>query len=399
MGSSGTTTDYLALDLGAESGRGVVGRFDSDRLTLNEVRRFPNGPVRAGETLHWDALRLFAEMKATLEQASRDYPGLEGVGIDTWGVDFALLGRHDTWLGSPVHYRDARTEGMTERAASLIPLDRIYEITGLQFLPFNSIYQLLAMRQADSPLLDVAETLLMMPDLFGWLLTGRKGVERTNASTTQLYDPRADGGRGAWSDELCTALDLPRRILPDLIDPATELGPLRPSVTAELGISRPLSVLVPGTHDTASAVAAVPARGGSRQNPPDWCYLSSGTWSLLGVEVPRPVITPATRAANFTNEAGVEGTTRLLKNIMGLWLVQECRRTWLRAGDDLSYDALIARAGTAAPFVTLVDPDDPSFFAPGDMPARIAAFAARTGQPVPRDEGAFVRCALGKPGP
>ena len=394
MGTSGTTTDYLALDLGAESGRGVVGRFDGDRLTLNEVRRFPNGPVHAAETLHWDALRLFDEMKTTLGQASRDYPGLEGVGIDTWGVDFALLGRHDTWLGNPVHYRDARTEGMTERAATLIPLDRIYEITGLQFLPFNSIYQLLAMRQAGSPLLDVAETLLMMPDLFGWLFTGRKGVERTNASTTQLYDPRANGGRGAWSAELCQALDLPRAILPDLVDPATELGPLRPSVATELGIGRPLSVLVPGTHDTASAVAAVPARAGSRQNPPDWCYLSSGTWSLLGVEVPRPVITPSTRAANFTNEAGVEGTTRLLKNIMGLWLVQECRRTWLRAGDDLSYDALIARAGTAPPFVTLVDPDDPSFFAPGDMPARIAAFAARTGQPVPRDEGAFVRCAL-----
>ena len=394
MGSPGTTTDYLALDLGAESGRGVVGRFDGARLTLNEVRRFPNGPVRAAETLYWDALRLFDEMKATLGQASRDYPGLEGVGIDTWGVDFALLGRHDTWLGNPVHYRDPRTAGMTEHAASLVPLDRIYEVTGLQFLPFNSIYQLLAMRRADSPLLDTAETLLMMPDLFGWLFTGRKGVERTNASTTQLYDPRADGGRGAWSDELCAALDLPRPILPGLIDPGTELGPLRPSVADELGIARPLTVLAPGTHDTASAVAAVPARGGTGQNPPDWCYLSSGTWSLLGVEVPRPVITPATRAANFTNEAGVAGTTRLLKNIMGLWLVQECRRTWLRAGDDLSYDALIARAGTAAPFRTLVDPDDPSFFPPGDMPARIAAFARRTGQPVPEDEGAFVRCAL-----
>ena len=395
MSISGKTTDYLALDLGAESGRGVVGRFDGDRLTLNEVQRFPNGPVRALDTLHWDALRLFDAMKTTLGQASRDYPGLEGVGIDTWGVDFGLIGRNETLLGNPVHYRDPRTEGMTERAASLVPLDRIYEITGLQFLPFNSIYQLLAMRVARSPLLDVAETLLMMPDLFGWLLTGRKGVERTNASTTQLYDPRAAGGVGDWSAELCQALDIPRGILPDLIDPATELGPLRGSVRDELGIGRPLAVLVPGTHDTASAVAAVPARQAAGDgSPPDWCYLSSGTWSLLGVEVPRPVITPATRRANFTNEAGVAGTTRLLKNIMGLWLVQECRRTWLRAGDDLSYDALIARAGTAPPFVTLIDPDDPSFFPPGDMPARIAAFAARTGQPIPTSEGAFVRCAL-----
>ena len=392
MAISGNTTDYLALDLGAESGRGVVGRFDGDRLTLNEIHRFPNGPVRALDTLYWDALRLFDAMKTTLGQAARDYPGLEGVGVDTWGVDFALVGRNDTLLGNPVHYRDPRTVGMTERAASLVPLDRIYEITGLQFLPFNSIYQLLAMREARSPLLDLAETLLMIPDLFGWLLTGRKGVERTNASTTQLYDPRA----GAWSDELCRALNLPRSILPELIEPATELGPLRRSVLEELGIGRPLSVLVPGTHDTASAVAAVPARrgGGPMEGPPDWCYISSGTWSLLGVEVPRPVINAATRRGNFTNEAGVEGTTRLLKNIMGLWLVQECRRTWLRAGDDLSYDALIARAGTARPFVTLVDPDDPSFFAPGDMPARISAFAARTGQPIPGDEGAFVRCAL-----
>jgi len=392
MGISGNTTDYLALDLGAESGRGVIGRFDGDRLTLNEVRRFPNGPVRALDTLHWDALRLFDAMKATLGQAARDYPGLEGVGVDTWGVDFALVGRDDTLLGNPVHYRDPRTAGMTERASSLIPPERIYEITGLQFLPFNSIYQLLAMREARSPLLEIAETLLMMPDLFGWWLTGRKGVERTNASTTQLYDPRA----GAWSDELCQSLDLPRAILPELVEPATELGPLRGSVVDELGIGRPLAVLVPGTHDTASAVAAVPARrgGGPEGGPPDWCYLSSGTWSLLGVEVTRPVINEATRRANFTNEAGVEGTTRLLKNIMGLWLVQECRRTWLRAGDDLSYDALIAWAGTARPFSTLVDPDDPSFFAPGDMPSRIAAFAARTGQPIPGDEGAFVRCAL-----
>ena len=398
MGNASKTTDYLALDLGAESGRGVVGRFDGDRLTLNEVNRFPNGPVRAFDTLHWDVLRLFDAMKTTLGQAARDYPGLEGVGIDTWGVDFGLIGRNDTLLGNPVHYRDARTEGMTERAASLVPLDRIYEITGLQFLPFNSIYQLLAMRAANSPLLDVAETLLMIPDLFGWLLTGRKGVERTNATTTQLYNPRAGAdGKGAWSDELCQSLDLPRSILPDLIDPATELGPLRQPIIDELGIGRPLAVLVPGTHDTASAVAAVPARTkrtAASGEPPDWCYISSGTWSLLGVEVPRPVINDATRRANFTNEGGVEGTTRLLKNIMGLWLVQECRRTWQRAGNDLSYDALIARAGTAAPFVTLVNPDDPSFFAPGDMPARIAAFARKTGQPVPRDEGAYVRCAL-----
>ncbi len=387
MGSK--TTDYLALDLGAESGRGVLGRFDGDRLTLEEVHRFPNGPVRMLDTLHWDVPRLFDEMKTALRKAAVGHPGLDGVGVDTWGVDFGLVGRGDTLLGNPVHYRDPRTEGMMEHATRLVPAGRIYEITGLQFLPINTAYQLLAMKTAGSPLLEMAETLLMMPDLFGWLLTGRRAGERTDASTTQLLDPRA----GTWSDELCRGLGLPRSILPELIDPGTELGPLRRSVADELGIGGPLTVLAPATHDTASAVAAVPTRG-TGSVPPDWCYLSSGTWSLLGVEVPRPIITEATRRANFTNEGGVAGTTRLLKNIMGLWLVQECRRTWARSGREYSYDELIARAEAARPFATLVEPDDPSFLAPGDMPARLAAYAARTGQPTPADEGAFVRCAL-----
>jgi len=390
MASSIKTADYLALDLGAESGRGLLGRFDGERLALEEVHRFPNGPVRMLDSLHWDVPRLFDEMKTALRKAASGHPGLDGVGVDTWGVDFGLVGRADTLLGNPVHYRDSRTDGMMEAAARLVPPGRIYEITGLQFLPINTVYQLLGMKAAGSPLLEVAETLLMMPDLFGWLLTGRRVGERTDASTTQLLDPRD----GTWSDELCTGLGLPRSILPELIDPGTELGPLRRSVAEELGIGRPLTVLVPGTHDTASAVAAVPTSRTSAGGPPDWCYLSSGTWSLLGVEVPRPVITEATRQANFTNEGGVAGTTRLLKNIMGLWLVQECRRTWARSGREFSYDELIARAEAARPFATLVEPDDPSFLAPGDMPARLAAFAARTGQPIPADEGAFVRCAL-----
>lgn len=387
MGSK--TTDYLALDLGAESGRGLLGRFDGGRLSLEEVHRFPNGPVRMLDSLHWDVPRLFEEMKTALGKAAAGHPGLDGVGVDTWGVDFGLVGRGETLLGNPVHYRDRRTDGMMEAAFGLVPRERIYEITGLQFMPINTAYQLLGMKAAGSPLLEVAETLLMMPDLFGWLLTGRQAGERTDASTTQLLDPRD----GSWSDELCRGLGLPRSILPELIDPGTELGPLRKSVAEELGIAGPITVLAPGTHDTASAVAAVPTRG-TGSSPPDWCYLSSGTWSLLGVEVPRPVITEATRRANFTNEGGVAGTTRLLKNIMGLWLVQECRRTWARSGRDYSYDELIARARAARPFATLVEPDDPSFLAPGDMPARLAAYAARTGQPGPLDEGAVVRCAL-----
>ena len=388
--TTGKTTDYLALDLGAESGRGMIGRFDGETLSLDEVHRFPNGPVRLLDTIVWDVPRLWDEMKTALRKAAASSPSLDGVGVDTWGVDFGLVGKGDTLLGNPVHYRDRRTDGVMESAGATVPRETIYATTGLQFLPFNSIYQLIAMRRAGSPLLDAAETLLLMPDLFGWLLTGRRVGERTNVTTTQLYDPRA----GAWSDELCRAFDLPRAILPELVDPGTELGPVLESLATEVGLRTPLSVLLPGTHDTASAVAAVPALGSDPTSPPDWCYLSSGTWSLLGVEVLRPIITEETRRANFTNEGGVAGTTRLLKNIMGLWLVQECRRTWARAGRDLSYDDLIAAARTAPPFRTLVDPDDPSFFAPGDMPARIAAFAARTGQPVPETDGAFVRCAL-----
>jgi rhamnulokinase len=384
-----TTSDYLALDLGAESGRGVLGRFDGERVALEEVHRFPNGPVRMLDTLYWDLPRLFDEVKNALRKVAATGRALEGVGVDTWGVDFGLIGRGGTLLGNPVHYRDGRTEGMMDLAFTCIARERMYEITGLQFMPFNTVFQLLALRHANSPLLDVAETLLMMPDLFAWLLTGRRAGERTDASTTQLYDPRA----GAWSTELCAALDLPHMILPELIEPGSEIGPLVKSVAEDVGLSG-VTVLAPATHDTASAVAAVPAASSGGEGPPDWCYISSGTWSLLGVEVPRPIINATTLRYNFTNEGGVAGTTRLLKNIMGLWLVQECRRTWSRSGRDYTYEELIPRAEAAQPFAALVDPDDASFLAPGDMPSRIAAFCTKTGQAAPADEGAFVRCAL-----
>lgn len=383
------TSDYLALDLGAESGRGVLGRFDGDRLSLEEIHRFPNGPVRMLDTLHWDLPRLHEAIQTSIRQAVTVSPGLDGLAIDTWGVDFGLVGRGDTLLGNPVHYRDARTAGMPDSAFSLVPKSRIYEVTGLQFMPFNTAYQLLAMKRAGSPLLDAAESLLLMPDLLGWLLTGRRVAERTNASTTQLYDPTAR----TWSNELCKGFQLPRAILPELVDAGDELGPIRPSLAGDLGTPPGLRVLLSGTHDTASAVAAVPARSGVGSTP-DWCYISSGTWSLMGVETPSPIINEQTYRWNFTNEGGVFGTTRLLKNIMGLWLVQECRRTWQKLGRDYSYDELIAKARNARPFVSLVDPDDASFLTPGDMPARLAAFCEKTGQPVPADEGAFVRCAL-----
>jgi rhamnulokinase len=385
-----TTRDYLALDFGAESGRGLIGKFNGHQLALEEIHRFPNGPVKMLDTLHWDLPRLFGEIKTALGKVAASGAQLDGVGVDTWGVDFGLVGRGDNLLSNPVHYRDARTEGMMQAAFSKLSRERIYEITGLQFLPFNTIFQLLALRQSRSPLLEVAETLLMMPDLFGWLLTGRRASERTDASTTQLLDPRT----GVWSDEICAALELPRAILPSLIEPGSELGPLRKSVAEEVGITTPVTIIAPGTHDTASAVAAVPVSGSASSSPPDWCYLSSGTWSLLGAEVSHPVINQETMRYNFTNEGGVAGTTRLLKNIMGLWLVQESRRTWARAGRELSYEELTARAQVAPSFFALVDPDDSSFLSPGDMPTRLAAFCTRTGQKPPVDEGAFVRCCL-----
>jgi rhamnulokinase len=391
------TSNYLALDLGAESGRGLMGRFDGENLALEEVHRFANGPVQMLDSLYWDLPRLFEDVKIALRKGAAQVRSLDGIGVDTWGVDFGLVGRRETLLANPVHYRDARTNGMLEAAFARVPRERIYEITGLQFLPFNTVYQLLSLAESRSPLVEVAETLLLMPDLFGWLLTGRRAGERTNASTTQLLDARS----GTWSDELCRELGLERAILPELIEPGSILGPLRASVAEELGLTAPVTVIAPATHDTASAVAAVPAapaltvmQATAPGAAPGWCYLSSGTWSLLGVEVPRPVINAETLKYNFTNEGGVGGTTRLLKNIMGLWLVQECRRTWARAGRDLSYEELTARAQAAVPLAALVDPDDTTFLAPGDMPARLAAFCTRTGQVPPRDEGAIVRCCL-----
>jgi rhamnulokinase len=383
-----TTCDYLALDLGAESGRGVLGRFDGERLELEELERFANRPARLLNTLHWDLPALFEDCKRAIGRAAAGRQ-LDGVGVDAWGVDFGLIARGDVLLGNPVHYRDARTDGMIDAACALAGRRQIYDWTGLQFLPFNTAYQLLSMVRARSPLLDAAETLLMMPDLFNWLLTGVRACERTDASTTQLIDPRSQN----WSQHMLHALGLPAPLFPTLIDAGTELGTLHPSVCDDLGVA-PARVLTTAGHDTAAAVAAVPAAAGYSPETPDWCYLSSGTWSLMGVEVPAPVINDQTYHSNFTNEGGVGGTVRLLKNIMGLWLVQECRRTWARAGRDFEYFELVPRAEAARPFACLIDPDDASFFAPGDMPARIAAFCQRTGQPAPVDEGGFIRCCL-----
>jgi rhamnulokinase len=376
------TKKLLAFDLGAESGRGVLGLFDGQGLRLEVIHRFANGPVRTLDTMHWDVLHLYSEMLAGLRACAER--GLDSVGIDTWGVDFALLGRGGTLLGNPRHYRDPHTEDVVELAFRRVPRQEIFRQTGIQFMRFNTLYQLLALQRDRSPLLDVAETLLMVPDLFHYFFTGIKVNEFTDATTSQLYDPTARG----WAHDLIKRFGLPERIFGTLVAPGAMLGPLRSTVTAETGVG-PIPVVLPATHDTGSAVAAVPAAPGD-----DWAYISSGTWSLMGAEVPAPILNHQALEANFTNEGGVGGTIRFLKNIMGLWLVQECRRTWQRAGRDYTYDELARLAEAAPPFVSIVNPDDPSFMLPPNMPAALADFCRKTGQPTPQEPGAAVRCAL-----
>jgi rhamnulokinase len=383
--------NILALDLGAESGRAILGRLHAGRLELKEIHRFANGPVRLSDGLHWDVLRLFRELKAGLRLAREEVgrAGLSSVGLDTWGVDFGLLDQRGDLLGNPYHYRDSRTDGMIEQACQLAgssPAEgkqAIFEATGIQFMQFNTLYQLLAMRLNGAPALQVARTFLTMPDLFNYWLTGRQASEFSIATTTQCYDPRA----GRWALPLLEKLGIPTRIFPEIVPTGSVMGALLPWVAEETGLTG-VRVIAPASHDTGSAVAAVPAHN------KDFAYLSSGTWSLLGAELPAPVINPATLALNMTNEGGVGGTIRFLKNITGLWLVQECRRTWAAQGEPLSYDEVTRLAAEAAPFRSLVDPDWPDFLKPDNMPARIAEFCKLTHQPVPETRGQIIRCAL-----
>lgn len=370
------TLNLLALDLGAESGRAILGRFDGARVTLEEIHRFANEGVRVNDSLHWDTARLWSEIKLALARAPRE---VASIGLDTWGVDFGLLDRDDHLIGNPFHYRDARTDGMMDAVFQIVARQEIFEQTGIQFMPINTLYQLFAMRRA--PALDAAQTFLMMPDLFNFWLTGRKASEFTIATTSQCYDPRAQG----WATALLERLEIPARIFPDIVPPATILGSLARSVVAETGLND-ARVIASGCHDTAAAVAAVPAA------QDDFVYLSSGTWSLMGVETRAPIITPAALANNFTNEGGVAGTFRFLKNIMGLWLLQECRRAWTRAGETFSYADLTRLAAIAPRFVALIDPDDARFLHPADMPAQIQAYCADTRQSTPRTHGEIARC-------
>lgn len=379
------TRNYLAIDLGAESGRAILGCLGSrERLTLNEIHRFSNGPVRVGYHIHWDILRLWTEIQNGLRIAAEAENGsLEGIGVDTWGVDYGLLDSADRLIGNPYHYRDARTNGMIEAASQIVPLEEIYHQTGIQFMQLNTLIQLFAMRQENDPALQIAKTFLTIPDLINFWLTGRKANEFTITTTTQCYNPREK----RWASELLNALGIPTDIFQQIIPPGMALERLSASV-AEDASSERVPVIAVGSHDTASAVAAVPAEGS------DFIYISSGTWSLMGIESDEPIINTSSLKYNFTNEGGISDTIRFLKNIMGMWLLQESRREWARAGKNYSYDDLTNLAAEAPALQSFVFVGDNRFLPPGNMVKRIQDFCRETGQPVPQTDAEVVRCIL-----
>jgi rhamnulokinase len=373
---------YLAFDFGAESGRAMLGTLMDGSLAIEELHRFPNTPVRVLSGLHWDVLRLFHEICQGLAIAGRNRRlALDGIGIDTWGVDCALLGADGSLCGNPRHYRDSRNNGMLEKVLSLVPREEIFAHTGIQFMQINTLIQLYAMKSAGDPALASARTLLMMPDLFNYWLTGVARCELTIASTSQFYNPREK----RWATELFDKLGLPTSILAEIVPPGTCLGPLLPPVAESAGLS-PVPVYATGGHDTASAVAAAPAEGR------DWLYISSGTWSLMGAELDEPVINDRLLAMNLTNEMGAGGKVRLLKNIAGLWLLQECRRSWAKEGAEFSYEDLANQAAAARPFTAILDPD--AFLEPGDMPKRIGEYCKSTGQRPPASPAEISRMIL-----
>jgi rhamnulokinase len=375
--------NYLAIDLGAESGRAILGGFDGERLTLSEIHRFANHPVRLTDGLHWDVLRLWSEIKESLSRAAQGDEPPVSVGLNTWGVDFALLDRNGALLSNPYHYRDSRTDGMLEEAFRRVPRGEIFDTTGVQFMPMNTLYQLLSMAAADSPLLGLADRFLTMADLFNYWLSGQQVGEFTIATTTQCYDPR----RRDWARCLLEAMGIPSRLFPPLIPSGTVLGPLGSGVLQETR-AQPMCVIAPACHDTGSAVAALPYENDR------FAWISSGTWSIMGTNVPEPIINAASLEHNFTNEGAVDARYRFSKNIMGLWPLQESRRAWAAKGQPFSYAELTAMAEQAEAFAALVDLDHADFLKPGDMPERIRTFCTRTIQPVPTSPGAIVRCTL-----
>lgn len=376
------TLNMLAFDLGASSGRAILGRFDGSKLSIEEIHRFSNDPVEVTGHMYWDVLRLFWEIQRGITIFSNSgYGQLSSIGIDTWGVDFGLLDSSGELLGNPYHYRDTQTDGMMEKAFSIMPKKEIYRRTGIAFQKFNTIYQLFALRERNSPILEKADTLLFMPDLMAYFLTGEKGTEYTDASTSQLLDAQ----KKDWCTDLIKAMGIPDYIFTPIEQPGAIRGRLSSRIAQQLNVEQ-IPVVAVATHDTGSAVVAVPAQ------EQDYIYLSSGTWSLMGVEVKEPIINEQALEWNYTNEGGVGGNYRFLKNIMGLWIVQECKRVWDRQGENYEYEDLMEMARNCQPFKAFIDPDHDDFYLPGDMPRIIQDFCARTGQEIPQTKGEIVRC-------
>lgn len=387
-------TSYLAVDMGASSGRHVLGHFDGERIELEEVYRYANGPIEMNDGYYWNLPGLWSDVRAGLLAAGQKCGDtIACVGVDTWGVDYAYLDKNGQLLANPRCYRDPRTDGAMEKAFERVSRDEIFAQSGLQFMQFNTLYQLLADRQANSVPLENAKRFLMMPDIFHWLLSGVESNEFTDSTTTQFFDPQ----KNDWAFDLLRRFGLPTDIFQPVAQPGTVLGGLRPSLIAESSLRR-TKVVLPGSHDTASAVMAVPTA--SAPGTTDWAYISLGTWALMGIESPTPVVNDVVSGFNFTNEGGVGGTTRILKNICGLWLLQECRRVWNQsgkknaAGEPLGWEDLNRLTAAAEPLTAFIDPDHRDFLTPTDMPKAIRAYTERTGQKAPETDGAVLRTAL-----
>ena len=374
------TLNLLGYDFGASSGRAMLGTLRDGKLEIREIHRFSNDPVMLNGRFVWDVPRLVYEMKQALLKISHMDVEVDAIGIDTWGVDYGLLDKNGFLLGLPVNYRDERTVGMREKVRRIIPDAALFARTGLAYNQFNTLYQLYAMRQEGDPTLDAAADLLFMPDLLAYLLTGEKGTEYTIASTSEMINPYTRD----WDRELLKMLDIPDGMLGEVKLPGTLRGKLLPDIARECGVPQ-IPVIAVGGHDTASAVAAVPARDA------DFAYISSGTWSLLGAEIPKPLCEEGVMNANYTNEGGVDGSIRLLKNIMGLWIINECKREWDRRSDAVGFAQLVEMAMAAPAFKAVIDVDDPCFLTPGDMPARIQEYCKKTGQAVPQGRGEISR--------
>jgi rhamnulokinase len=375
------SSSFLAFDLGASGGRGIIGDLKDKVLKLNEICRFPNSMIHVLGSYHWDILYLWDEIAKGMAKARSMNLNPESMGIDTWGVDYGLLDNQGNLLGNPYAYRDHRTDSAMEEFSRIIPLREVYELTGIQFMQFNTLFQLHAAIRDKLPLMDIAADLLFMPDLLNYMLTGIKKTEFTFATTSQLYNPNT----GSWEKKLFNALGVPVNLMQDIVNPGTVLGTLNQSAIEDTGM-KDLNVVAVASHDTGSAIAAIPA------SDDNFAYISSGTWSLMGIESANPVITEESFKFSFTNEGGVGNRFRVLKNIMGLWLIQECKRCWAGSGQDHSYAEYAAMAEKATPFISLINPDDQSFYNPVDMPSAIVAYCKAHDEPVPSNTGEFARC-------